>query len=133
MYGYYFKGLSLKKLADLYHKDQSTICRWIKKYKENGNVARKKPVCATYRKFDEGKRGWVVNLYKDRPILHQNEAALLFFQEFHMDISTSSISAILSEAGLTWKVLERRAIQIQVQDILRFCNELTIFYGSWKT
>lgn len=53
----------------------------------------------------------------------------MFFQEFHLEISTSSISTILSEAGLTWKVLERRAIQIQIEDVLRFCNELSSF--SW--
>lgn len=93
----------------------------------NGEVTRKKSVLATYRKFDVHQRTWLVDLFKDRPILHQNEAALLFFREFQKQISTSSISAILSEAGLTWKVLERRAIQIQVADIIRFCHELSSF------
>jgi hypothetical protein len=31
---------------------------------------------------------------------------------------------ILTEANLTWKVLERRAIQINEKDLLRFANEL---------
>lgn len=96
-------------------------------YEEKGDVTRKKSVLATYRKFDVHQRIWLVDLYNDRPTFHQNEAALLFFQRFHIKISTSSSSTILSEAGLTWKVLERRAIQIQVADIVRFFNELTSF------
>lgn len=34
---------------------------------------------------------------------------------------------ILHDAGLTWKVLERRALQINQDDILRFCKELMSF------
>ncbi len=33
-------------------------------------------------------------------------------------------------AGLTWKVLERRAIQINMKEVLRFCNELRLYYWS---
>jgi len=127
LYGFYFRGMSIKDLAETYHKNYTTISRWIKAYEEKGEVIRRKSVQATYRKFDEHQRSWLVDLYKVRPILHQNEAALLFFQTFQIQISTSSISTILSEAGLTWKVLERRAIQIQLVDILRFCNEISSF------
>lgn len=127
LYGFYFRGMSVKDLAQIYHKDYTTISRWIKSYEETGEVTRKKTVLATYRKFDVDQRSWLVNLYKERPILHQHEAAQLFFQAFEIRISTSSISTILSEAGLTWKVLERRAIQIQTSDIIRFCNELSSF------
>ncbi len=125
LYGFYFRGMSIKNLASTYHKDYTTISRWIKNYEENGAVIRRVNVSTTYRKFDEHHRTWLVGLYKDRPVLHQNEAALLFFQKFQIEISTSSVSTILAEAGLTWKVLERRAIQIQIADILRFCNELS--------
>lgn len=127
LYGYFFRGITIKDLSQIYNIDRTTISRWIKKYEDKGDVARKKSKQATYRKFDEHQRTWLVSLFKERPVLHQNEAALLFFAKFHTEISTSSVSTILSEAGLTWKVLERRAIQIQVEDILRFTNELTCF------
>lgn len=127
LFGFYFKGMTIKDLAETYHKDRTTISRWIKSYEENGEVIRKKSVLTLYRKFDVPQRTWIVNLYKERPILHQNEAALLFFKEFQIQISTSSICTILAEAGLTWKVLERRAIQIQLADIIRFFNELSSF------
>lgn len=127
LYGFYFRGMTVKDVADTFHKDRTTIARWIKTYEEKGEVTRKKCILAMYRKFDVDQRTWIINLFRDRPILHQNEAALLFFQEFQVQISTSSICTILSEAGLTWKVLERRAIQIQVADIVRFTNELLSF------
>lgn len=41
-----------------------------------------------------------------------------------MSISTSSICRILHSEGLTWKTLERRAIQIRHDDIYRFSFEL---------
>lgn len=127
LYGYFFRGITIQHLSETYNKDRTTISRWIRNYEKNGDVTRKKSLMATYRKFDEHQRTWMVNLFKMRPVLHQNEAALLFFEKFHAQISTSSISTILSEAGLTWKVLERRAIQIQIEDIIRFSNELSSF------
>lgn len=39
-------------------------------------------------------------------------------------MSTSSICRILNHEGLTWKAIERRAIQIRKDDIIRFCEEL---------
>lgn len=124
LYGFYFQGISIKALAQINHKDYSTISRWIKSYEEKGEVTQRKSVLANYRKFDVNQRTWLVDLYKERPILYQHEAAQSFLEKFQVQISTSSISTILSEAGLTWKVLERRAIQIQMDDIIRFCNEL---------
>lgn len=127
LFGYFFRGVAIKDLAKIYNKGRTTISRWIKNYEETGDVERKKSLMAVYRKFDVDQREWLVNLYKERPVLHQNEAAHLFFAKFQLQISTSSISTILSEAGLTWKVLERRAIQISVEDVLRFANELLSF------
>lgn len=129
LFGYFFGGITIKDLARTYSKDRTTIARWIKNYEERGEVVRQRSLVSTYRKFDEEKRAWLINLFKSRPVLHQNEAAYLFFENFQLEISTSSISTILSEAGLTWKVLERRAIQIQLEDIVRFANELLSF--SW--
>ncbi|KAG4068112.1 hypothetical protein HA402_001537 [Bradysia odoriphaga] len=121
------RGIPIKDLAFTYNKSKTTISRWIKSYEKTRDVARKKSSMAAYRKFNVDQRTWLVNLYKERPILHQYEAARLFFDKFQSQISTSSIGTILSDAGLTWKVLERRAIQIQLEDILRFANELCSF------
>lgn len=50
---------------------------------------------------------------------------MLFFSQFNQKISCATISTILQEAGLSWQKLERRAIQIQMSDILRFAMELS--------
>ncbi|KAI9347413.1 hypothetical protein DFJ73DRAFT_777509 [Zopfochytrium polystomum] len=89
LYGYYFKGLSKAHLSRLYGKSPSTIANWINKFEENG----------------EG------------PILHLDEAVKRFQERFGVLISVSSVCRILHESGLTWKVLERRAIQINVVEI----------------
>lgn len=128
LYGYYFLGYKKKQLATIYCKSPTTIANWIEKFEEYGHVERKKGfVDDVYRKINKTKRQWLLELYKTRPILYQREAAQLFLKEFHETISTSTISVILHNEGLTWKVLERRAIQLQEQDIVRFYFELSAF------
>lgn len=51
----------------------------------------------------------------------------MFLKKFQTTISTSSIFYILHQAGLTWKTLERRAIQIREKDIYRYFEELSSF------
>lgn len=82
LYGFFFRGSTIKDVADIYHKDRTTIARCIKTYEEKGEVTRKRCILGMYRKFDVDQRTWIINLFRDRPILHQNEAASLFFQKF---------------------------------------------------
>lgn len=77
-----------------------------------------------YRKFDVEKRKWIINLYEEQPILYRHEAQQRFYDEFKQKISVTSISIILHNAGFSWKVLERRAMQIRLDDIVRFTNEI---------
>lgn len=124
LYAYYFQGLKKNQLARIYCKSITTITSWINKYEQTGCVERKKQAQTVYRKFGEHKRSWLVQLYEKTPILYHEEASALFFKEFQMTISSSSISVILHQAGLTWKILEQRAIQIKNNDIVRFCREM---------
>jgi hypothetical protein len=77
-----------------------------------------------YLRYGIEKREWLVKLYENRPILFLDEAKYFFDTQFNCNISKSTKSLILTEANLTWKVLERRAIQINEKDVLRFVNEL---------
>ncbi|KAJ3059827.1 hypothetical protein HDU98_004142, partial [Podochytrium sp. JEL0797] len=54
--------------------------------------------------------------------MFQDEAKQAFAVHFGMQISLSSISTILREANMMWKSLERQAIQVCLQDVIRFCN-----------
>lgn len=124
LYGYYFLGLSKSRLATIYHKHKSTITNWIMRYEEDGFYSRR-----SYErdavKFSPEKRQWLINLYLQKPTLYLHESKKRFQQEFKTTISISSIWRIIHNAGLTWKCLERRAIQIKESDIIRFFNELS--------
>lgn len=123
LYGYFFIGLSKSKLAKIYKKHKSTIANWIRTFQENGYFSRKEYETDA-RKFGADKRAWLIELYFSQPTLYLDESKKLFEQNFGISISTSSICRILHQEGLTYKVLERRAIQIRSEDIIRFCNEL---------
>ncbi|KAG1695520.1 hypothetical protein DVH05_028562 [Phytophthora capsici] len=43
----------------------------------------------------------------------------------HISISKSSVWRIIHDCGLTYKVLERRAMHIKEQDVFRFVEELS--------
>lgn len=86
---------------------------------------KKKQIEITYRKFGVEKRQWLVNLYKKNPILYLDEARDLFMRNFKISISCSSVNLILHEAGLSWKTLERRAMQIRSDDVYRFYVEMS--------
>jgi transposase len=123
IYMYYFLGLTKSKLAKLFHKSESTIGEWIKRY-DDGQGLQRKLRTVIYSKHGTEKKEWLVKLYEDRPILFLDEAKYLFETYFNSTISKSSISLILSEANLTWKVFETRAIQISPKDVIRFIREL---------
>ncbi|KAI3655536.1 hypothetical protein MP638_001421 [Amoeboaphelidium occidentale] len=69
---------------------------------------------------------WLVAMYNQNPTIFLKEARQKFMLAFGLSISTSHISVILREAGMTWKCLERRAIQVCYQDVIRFTNELLL-------
>uniref|UniRef100_A0A336MXF3 CSON006926 protein n=1 Tax=Culicoides sonorensis TaxID=179676 RepID=A0A336MXF3_CULSO len=123
LYDYFHLNMKQKDLAHIYNKDRKTIHRWITKYKKGEGVARKERE-KVYLKFDEKKRNWIVKLYEKKPILTLNETQKIFYNRFHQSISASSVLTILKEAGLTWKRLERRAVQISLSDIVRFTLEI---------
>lgn len=132
LYGYYFLNLSRKELSEIYCKSTATIGNWINQYESEGSVARKIALEKVYRKFGYEKRQFLIELYERRPVLYLCEAKEIFKSKFGISISVASIHAILHENGLTWKVLERRAIQIRLKDVLRFCDELSEIQWRWE-
>lgn len=123
LYGYYFLGLSKAKLAIMYHKHKSTISAWINSYQKNGTFSRTE-YHRDVKKFGATKRDWLVELYRLNPTLYLDEAKQKFERRFNMTISISSIFRILHEEGFTWKALERRAVQIRMEEIVRFSEEM---------
>ncbi|XP_062534851.1 uncharacterized protein LOC134204032 [Armigeres subalbatus] len=123
LYGHYYLGISKKDLAKIYGKSLSTIYSWLRRFENEGVYQRKKRI-QIYKKFQVEMRSWIVQLYQNHPLLFLDEAKEKFQKQFHMTISVSSICFILHEAGLSWKTVERRAIQIRDAEIIRFMREL---------
>lgn len=124
LYGFFYLGYKREKLAKIYGKSRTTICSWINDFKDKKSVSRNTMTKRVFKKFNRDKRAWLVSLYKKQPILYQEEASQLFYDQFGVKISTSSVSVILWEAGLTHKVLEQRAKQIRIGEVLRFCKDI---------
>lgn len=127
LYGFFYLGYQREELAKIYGKSKTTICTWINDFKDKNSVGRTTITKRVFKKFNLEKRSWLVELYKKRPILYQEEASQMFHEHFGLTISTSSVSVILFEAGLTYKVLEQRARQIRITEVLRFCEDMNSF------
>ena len=83
------------------------------------------------RKFNNDKRKFILDIFLKHPTSYLDEVRSKFMIEFHMSISCSTIWRIIDEAGLTRKVIERRAIEICVADIIRYVNELLSLPYGW--
>lgn len=123
LYAYYFLGRSKTQLPKNYNKSVSTITNWITHYEATGSVVRPSRIRIP-SKFDEEKRQWLLHLYYKNPVLYLDEAKLQFQIRFNISISTSHICQILHANNMSWKTLERRAIQIKDSEIVRFMAEL---------
>ncbi|KAH9123446.1 hypothetical protein AeMF1_005564 [Aphanomyces euteiches] len=124
LYGYYFLGVSKQQLARLYKKHVNTVDNWINPYESDGTYERKQS--AKVCKFSHTQKQWIIDYYNKNPLAFLDEAKLAFQLSFGITISIPTVWHILHEAGYTRKVLERRAIHIELTDIIRFTNEMSI-------
>ena len=118
LYAYYFVGYSKTDLAKIFGKSIRTIANWIKRWEDDDEVGR--AITQITRKFNQEKINYILNYYKKFPCSFLDEAKTAFLRIFHLSISLSTVCRILSNAGLTRKVIERRAINICIADIIRF-------------
>ena len=119
LYAFYILGMSRNQLSKIYHVGRTTIYRWIQRYENTKTIGR---ICAgkLYRRYNLEKRNLLVDYFRKYPLAYLDEAKLWFQNTFFFNISLSSVWRIIHEAGLTRKVVERRAIQICIADIDRY-------------
>jgi transposase len=96
LYGYFNLGQTKSDLAKQFHKDKKTVGNWIKKYEETGEL-QKSSRSSYFVKVNQEQREWIVNLFKNKPVLFQKEAVRLYFNEYKELISPRTISRILKE------------------------------------
>jgi transposase len=124
LYAYYVVGASRKELAVLYKKTNRTIGNWIRVYESTGTYERVKT--PSDPKYTHAQRQWFLEFYAAQPLAYIDEARAAFRRAHSITISKTTVWRIIHEHGLTWKVLERRAFQINEADIFRFIRELEI-------
>ncbi|KAH9187788.1 hypothetical protein AeNC1_010235, partial [Aphanomyces euteiches] len=130
LYGYYFLGIKRPQLAVLYGKSEQTISNWVHKYEQTGGYVRKS--FAPERTFTTCEKEWLIGHFKRHPLSFLDEAKYAFTAHFNKFISISTIWKVIHDSGLTWKVVERRAIQIHQQDVCRFVVELDSILWSQR-
>ncbi|RHZ22346.1 hypothetical protein DYB26_013729 [Aphanomyces astaci] len=123
LYAYFSLGFTLKHLAHVYNKSERTIRNWLQVYQQTGTYQR--VTSASERKFTTAQRQWLYDYYDSNPLSYLDEAQTAFKRIHRIDISKTSIWRIIRSFGLTWKVLERRAMHIKESDVFRFAEELS--------
>ncbi|KAJ3250649.1 hypothetical protein HK103_006214 [Boothiomyces macroporosus] len=125
VYMYIFQGMTQKALAELNGKGIGTINSWIKEYFDG--TLREKSIKRQPRKFSCAERQWIIAYYNKNPTAFLEECVEEFNKCYLEKISVSSVWRILDQEGFTYKTVERRALQIKLSDVHRFCNEINLF------
>ncbi|KAJ3225851.1 hypothetical protein HDU78_010512, partial [Chytriomyces hyalinus] len=86
MYMHFYLGRSKARLVELFHKSPSCIGEWVSAYERGEDLSRQQKAIV-HRKFGKGRRKWLADLYKARPVLLLDEAKRLFERQFHVSIS----------------------------------------------
>jgi transposase len=123
LYCYFFLRKTKAEIAVIFGKSPTSITNWVNRYLEEGHLARRDTE-NLFRKFNIEKRERLASLYLNRPTMYLEEAKYAFTQYWNQEISVGTILAILHERSITYKVIERRAINIKESDIARFVLEI---------
>ncbi|RHY27054.1 hypothetical protein DYB32_007083, partial [Aphanomyces invadans] len=119
---------SRQHLAIVYNKTECTVGNWIMVYQQTGGYQRTHT--ATDKKFTAAQKQWLLDFYDRHPLAYLDEAQSAFKRVQRVDISKTSVWRIIQSVGLTWKVLERRAMHVKERDVFRFAEELS--YIDWN-
>lgn len=130
LYGSYHLGLSKATLSIIYRKSVRAIEYWISRWEQFKSVMRLTGG-VNPRKFNQDKKDFIIKYIQSNPCSFLDEARGKFIKEYHVTISLSTIWRIIHAAGMTRKVIERRAIQICHSDIIRFFNDLLSLPSGW--
>ncbi|KAH9098992.1 hypothetical protein LEN26_016431 [Aphanomyces euteiches] len=128
LHGYYYGGRTTQELSAIYSKSDRTIRGWICRFEKEKEYRRHSK--SHKSPFGEEERQWVKRFYDTMPLSFLDEAKAAFEEQFKRTISVSTIWRILREIGYTYKVLERRAMNIKMKDIQRFVHELSLIDWS---
>lgn len=124
IYAYIYVGLRLKDVARTFGKPVSTISNWVQRFREEKEEGLlRKEIGNQHRKIFSHHRKWIEDYVFLNPLSYLHEIKKAFEFAF-FDISISSIFRILVDCGITHRIIENRALEIQEEDIGRFVLEI---------
>jgi len=124
-----FLGLSYRIVGLLFGKGKSTIGNWVKKYKEEGDCERQKLLVGSTQKVFQEQEDWLISyVFNIDPLVFLHELKSEFEKRWGYTISISTISRILEKRGISKRVIERRALEIRFEDVLRYEYEFNLLY-----
>ena len=122
VYARLYVGLSFDAIGEAYGKSPSTIHCWVQRYLRNPHLFLRTKTHKSRRILPEHEL-WVINFVMKFPLSYLREIQRSF-QSAYFKVSVSSIFQILTKHKITNKVLEDRSIEIQTDEISRFCLEV---------
>jgi transposase len=127
IHAYMFLGFKKQDLAQIFQKDRHTIGKWIEKFYTKGVVSRKQNESSAASKFDDDHKRWIKEFVDNKPTSYLREIAEAFQKQFGMTIAQSTVFYILTSVWkYTRQVVERRAMEIRMADVIRFSKELNM-------
>jgi transposase len=123
VYARLYAGLDLRTVGKAFGKSEATISRWVDQYDKEKERGLQKVHGDHHRVIHDHHKIWIENYVRKRPFSYLNEIQKAFKFSFH-EVSISTIYRILVERGITKKVIEAHAMEIQTEDIFRFKLEM---------
>lgn len=116
--GYYPLDYPVRELAYVYYKSEKTTRNRIRFFEASGTYER--TTIASGYEFTAAQWEWLSGYSQRNPLAYLDEVQTEFKRVFHISISKTTVWSIISEHGLTFKGLVRRAMYSKEQDIFRF-------------
>jgi transposase len=106
------RGWTVEDICDMLRVSRASLYRWDAIFEEHGNVIRPpSPLIGRTRIITRAVLTTIHALYEREPDLYLDELCTFLAVEHNLIISKSTLSRNLAQAGLTYKILHKIAIE----------------------
>ncbi|OWZ05628.1 hypothetical protein PHMEG_00022246 [Phytophthora megakarya] len=109
---------------------RQTVSNWIRVNEATGTY--QLAISTSDKRFTSEQRFWIRSYFEQKSLSYLDEAQEAFHQTYQLTISKTYVWRIIHDYRLTCKVLERRAIQVKKNDMIRFVDELSQINWSYQ-
>ena len=117
-------GYRKSLLIDIFRTSKASLNKWIKRFKDTGSVTKKRKTTIP-KKFQQKHMDFIILIVEKNPLFTLFQIKQQFERYFTtITISVSTVWRILIRNNYSYKVLQRRAIDIKLAAITSFTEEL---------